>query len=136
MRIWVRDTPLRAGVSEEALRSFESRYGLFLPPAFRAYLALVDGNEDWVGGRMISFWSLAEIYEEMKTRKVLPGAVATTVPFADFLINSHVYALHIAVGTEAPVVIEHPRIGLRIPCGETFEEFVDLYERDDPRLYR
>ena len=62
---WVADgLTLRPGASPEALDAFEARYRVVLPPAFRRYLAAVDGmtgdlDRDWPSDRYTyCFWGL------------------------------------------------------------------------------
>jgi SMI1 / KNR4 family (SUKH-1) len=134
---WSAAGPPRPGATESALADFESRQHIVLPADFRSYLAIVDGGEDvWVGGVEITFWSLCRIEVEMRDWECFePGIQGTLLPFADWLINSHVYAIRVSTDPAPPVFRIYGRDKAPVPCADSFAEFVSLYESGDSRLY-
>jgi hypothetical protein len=119
----------------------EARLGVTLPRSFRDYLLAIDGMNygEWVDELEISFWNLARIEKEAGAPGDDSGLFVrdgrTFLTFADFLIHSHTYAIEITADAASGVYIEHTRPQPLRPCGETFEAFVDLYERGDRILY-
>ena len=95
----------------------------------------------WVGNE-IEFWPIARIREEANDWGCFePGVEGTLLPFADFLINSHAYAIR-ASSTDTPVFIVVGGVWggaqkrqLLIQCAGSFEEFVTRYEQDHSAIY-
>lgn len=141
-RRWGAEGAVRAGVSPAVLTALEQDLRIVLPADFRAYLAVVEGMDSgqWVGNE-IEFWPVARIREEADDWGCFePGIEGTLLPFADFLINSHAYAIRVS-STDAPVFLVvggawgGPQRMQRIQCASSFEEFVTRYEQDDTAIY-
>lgn len=133
-RLWAKEG-VREGASPDALDALERKLRLILPTEFRGYLSIVDGmmGGAWVGNE-IEFWPVARILDEAGAWGCFePGINGTLLPFADFLINSHAYAIRVS-SNDAPVFIVHGR-GVQIPCAPSFDEFIARYEQDHPSLY-
>lgn len=133
-RWWATEGPVRGGVSEVALTAFERDLGITLPPDFRDYLAVVDGmhSGQWVGP-MIDFWPIERIREESDQWGCFePGVEGSLLPFADFLLNSHAYAIRLS-STASPIFVVFGHEPLA--CASSFEEFVTRYQQDHPALY-
>jgi hypothetical protein len=100
---------VRGGTSQQALISFELKYGVCLTRDLRDYHSIVDGMEDGeADASMLSFLSLSSIKNVMeelikfggipdyrKLKECLPQTHRYFV-FADFLICSHVYAIRLS----------------------------------------
>jgi hypothetical protein len=141
---WQRDgSVLRPGALEADLEAFEVRYGLRLHPEMRAYLGLVDGQDEMDPASYIRFWTLAEIKtaaEELKQPGGMAGRTAGWFVFADFLIWSHAYVIRLSHDpqADAPVGLCHgtlPSDGAFPLIARSFGEFVDLCLNDSPRLH-
>jgi hypothetical protein len=127
---------LRPGASTEALDRFEDRHQVALPPAFRAYFEAVDGTGDYTEDASIRFWPLAEVetiagYQVRESGEV-PEFDRWFI-FADFLINSHVYAVHLSPDPAAvgPVASWDGDLILQAP---SFTAFLDRYLTDRDNL--
>ncbi len=146
---WAAQGAVRAGASSTDLAGLERELGVVLPTDLKEYLAIVDGMESgaWVGNE-IEFWPIARIIAEADDWACFErGVDATLLPFADFLINSHAYAVRVSAA-DAPVFLVTgfrqttatlPN-ALSIPerqirCADSFEEFVTRYEQDHPAIY-
>ncbi len=142
---WIADgLTLRPGASTEALGAFESRYGVVLPPAFRSYLAAVDGmtedqDRDWPSDRhSFCFWGLPALlsvrdycsYQMPGDPTGREGADWTDrwFPFADFLIHSHAYAIRLTADPNDGGTVCLWDFGQeRYPVAPSFEDFLDIY---------
>jgi hypothetical protein len=133
---WSAAGATRPGATESALADFESRQRIVLPADFRSYLAIVDGSDAWVGGVEITFWSLCRIEAEIRDWGCFePGVQGTLLPFADWLINSHAYAIRVSTDAAPPVFRIYDRKTAPVPCADNLAEFVNLYQSGDSRLY-
>ena len=120
------------GVDLNAIRAFESKYGLTLPADLRAYFSMADGSGEEMDEDLYRFWSLAEfkpVHEELSDvnsdRFSYPGCFV----FADHCISCWDYAVKITQGftDSGPVfrVTGGPVPGE--PMAATFVEFVESY---------
>jgi hypothetical protein len=62
------------------------------------------------------------------------------LPFADFLINSHAYAIRVSSNAAPVFLVVGGAWGgtqgmQRIQCASSFEEFVTRYEQDHTAIY-
>lgn len=139
---WGVEGAVREGASQTALTALEQELRIVLPADFRDYLAVVEGMESgkWVGNE-IEFWPIARIREEADNWGCFePGVEGTLLPFADFLINSHAYAIRVS-STDAPVFVVlgglcgGPQRWQVIQCARSFEEFVTRYEQNHTAIY-
>jgi hypothetical protein len=145
---WIADgLTLRPGASPEALGAFEARYRVVLPPAFRSYLAAVDGmtgdqDRDWPTDRYsFCFWGLPALlsvrdYGSYQIPSQPTGGEESDwtdrwFPFADFLIHSHAYAIRLTAdpGDGGPVCLWDFGEG-RHHVAPTFEAFLEIYLAD------
>jgi SMI1 / KNR4 family (SUKH-1) len=142
---WVADgLKLLPGASSEALDAFEARYRVVLPPAFRRYLAAVDGmtgelDRDWPSDRYsYCFWGLPTLLSVRDYRSYeMPGEpmggdgtdwTDRWFPFADFLIHSHAYAIRLTADPDDGGVVCLWDYGqVRYHVAPTFEAFLDIY---------
>jgi hypothetical protein len=134
---------VREGASQAALTALEQDLRIVIPTDFRDYLAVVEGmgSGQWVGNE-IEFWPIARIREEADDWGCFePGVEGTLLPFADFLINSHAYAIRVS-STDAPVFLVVGGVWGRaqrrqwvVECASSFEEFVTRYEQDHTAIY-
>jgi hypothetical protein len=145
---WLRDrwagqsAVLRPGVAAAALDDFERRYAVRLPLEMRSYLRLVDGQDDMDPAMYVQFWPLHAIktVREELTSEIPAGAdVASWFVFADFLLSSHSYVIRLGGDPHAAAPVGlcsgMPPPGRSFPViASSFEEFVDLYLTNSPRL--
>ena len=105
------------GVDAEQIAAFEERYAVVLPSDFKTFLSIMDGM-DVFDDKGMRFWPLSEIapLEDFQGFFV----------FADFMIESHVYALNLrASDAPARVVLfdsEEPA-----PVAVSFLDFLSDY---------
>ncbi len=134
---------MREGASQAALTALEQSLGIALPADFRDYLAIVEGMDGghWVGNE-IEFWPIARIREEADDWGCFePGKEGTLLPFADFLINSHAYAIRVSSTNSAVFLVlggvwpGTQRRQTVLQCASSFEEFVARYEQDHTAIY-
>ena len=123
---WAAEDIRPAGpASAEAIAAFESRNRVSLPIDFRAYLETLNGargGRDEMGNKeTIAFWRLDEI-------EPLDVGGVRIFPFADFLIDSHRYAIVLSADPRAqtPIVVHHNNDTL-IMAAESFTDFVHGY---------
>jgi hypothetical protein len=121
--------------NESEIDAFESKYHVRLPPDFRAYVASLNGGESGRDGPMdsasIAFWRLDQIQPLNAQRKDGPRDLFA---FADFLIDSHAYAIQLSEDPNepAPVFIDW---GERIEkVADSFSTFIHGYLSDDRRV--
>jgi len=126
--------PYRPGVSETELHQFALRYQVVLPDEFRSLYLTTDGT--FVSGapgcddRGFAFWSLDEVRPD--------ADYEWAFVFADFREESWWYAIALGHCSEAVLgaiyifgdIGRKPRL-----VAESLSGFVDLYLRDDCRLY-
>ncbi len=128
---------LRPPVPPSALERFEQRHSVQVPAELRQVLLLADGFEassaDAEGFR---FLSLAEFVPAPDHGPTGSKALsATSFVFVDYLGWSWSYAVEMGEAARERVYLvgtadERPRV-----VSESVGEFLDLYCRDDPRLY-
>ncbi len=111
--------------SADAIAAFERRHRVSLPRDFRKYLEILNGargGRDEMGNKeTIAFWRLDEI-------EPLDVGGVRIFPFADFLIDSHRYAIVLSADPRAstPIVVHHNNDTL-IKIAESFTDFVRGY---------
>ncbi len=136
---------IAAGVSEEGLRRFETKYGVRLSsvPDFREYLLNVNGMAQ-IGGqdcdeKGFAFWPLRRI--KRVTEECAESNVETPrfddignyFAFADYMQWSWAYAICVAPNQRGKVLqfgTHSPRI-----VADSFSQFVDAYLADSEQLY-
>lgn len=139
---------LPPGQNEARIRDFEIRNRVNLPTDFRDYFLQVDGMIPiWPNAQDpegYAFWSLdrvKRVSEEAVEHKSgqqwsnFPGAESLFV-FADYLDWSWAYA--ILLGTNGPGFGNVFIVGKRetpVEVASSFQDFVELYIVDSPRLY-
>ena len=123
---WAAEDIRPAGpASADAIAAFERRQKVSLPTDFRAYLETLNGAQggrDEMGNKeTIAFWRLDEI-------EPLDVGSVRIFPFADFLIDSHRYAIVLSPDPRAstPIVVHHNNDTL-IRVAESFTDFVQGY---------
>ena len=128
--------PPRPGNPPEALAAFETRYGVILPPAFRDYFARLDGTGEHSDDAHLRFWPLAEVEPILQYHRWEPADVPELVGwfyFADFLINSHTFAIRLTTDPVdgGPVAYE---LGGLFPLAPSFDGFLERYLSDRDTL--
>jgi hypothetical protein len=142
---WIADgLTLRPGASPGALDAFEARYRVVLPSAFRRYLAAVDGmtgdqDRDYPSDRYCyCFWGLPALlsvrdywsYQVPGQPTAGDGTDWTDrwFPFADFLINSHAYAIRLTADPDDGGPFCLWDFGQeRYAVAPSFEAFLEIY---------
>jgi hypothetical protein len=134
--------PPRSRATEKQLQRFELRYGVPLPPDLRDYFALVDGMDDtWAWDEdHFSFWTLARVESasESYADQFLKDQSSYFV-FADYLISSTVYAIHLTPQGGKGNLVMGIRVGgtfckRKYEVGimaDSFSEFAERYLADD-----
>ena len=119
------------GASESQVEELESENHIVLPDDFREYLLSISVREDWfMDDSMISFWTIKRIREEyLDTRNEETAYLA----FADFLINSHEYAIKLQSDSAiAPVFFLCGHFVTQI--ASSFTEFLERYIASDEEM--
>ena len=128
---------LRAGASEDAISSFESRYGVRLPLDYREFLLHTDGLDS--DDTVTKYWSISDLRPATEVFDgtdiatmclVLPSGLShpnSYFVFADTLIWSHFYAIHLGAIPESGGQVAW--IGYRDSwtAAESFTEFMQCY---------
>jgi SMI1/KNR4 family protein SUKH-1 len=118
---------LQPGAGLAQLAATDAHLGLSLPEALRCFYQHRDGSGHGRDGAMCAnhfrFWSSAALETQ-----VIAGH--RLVLFADFLIDSHEYAIDLATGA---VVLVGGRSFLAVAPG--FADFLRLYLEGSPRLH-
>lgn len=122
--------PFLPGISEDDIRLFESRHAVKLPLDFRAFFLSTNGTA--VEGsastdlRHFDFWRLQDL-------KPVEGN-STMLYFADCMQRTWQYAIAVADGplVTGSVAYVSERF---VVLARSYEEFVNLYIRNDPLLY-
>jgi hypothetical protein len=132
-----------SGVPEEALRLFETKYGVTLSEDFREYLSNVNGMAQKGGQDSdtngFSFWPLNRIKivpEECADSNVRTPElrdIGSFFVFADYLQWSWAYAIDLGGVRKGRIL----QFGTQVPriVAASFTEFVDAYVRDSETLY-
>jgi hypothetical protein len=131
IRYWKQDSStLPVGATDLEVSHFETQYHVTLPQSFKTYIQTTNGNGGEKGEDLFRFWSLNEI---KLVSEFLPDYHSDrfdypdTFVFADWLIWSRIYAIHIdkshkdggqvfAVGGEEIRIVAN-----------SFEEFIEQY---------
>lgn len=133
------------GNSEDKVREFESRNGVFLPTDLREYFLSVDGMAQ-IGGhdcdqKGFSFWPLARVRsvpKECAEQELADPEIENPdqyFVFADYLQWSWAYAIYLSERlSEANQIIHVGTLRPKVIAG-SFTQFVDLYLRDAEELY-
>ncbi len=119
---------------EQQITDFETKYHVRLPSDLRAYVATLNGGESGRDGPMdttsIAFWRLDQI-EPLGSER---GGPANLFIFADFLIDSHAYAIQLSddANEPTPVFIDW---GKRIEkVSDSFSAFIHGYLSNDRQV--
>lgn len=121
------------GVSEESLRSFESKYSVVIPTDLRDYFLSVNGMPAGTTDEaLIRFWMLEEVKPLPEGAPDYSQPLYTDGPgslflFADYSLWAHAYAIRL---TAQPVTSNEVFViggNIPIPLFNSFSEFVDSY---------
>lgn len=130
IQLWRRfSLPPRAPASLAAVVAFEKQYSVTLPDQIRQYFLVTDGMEADVdttvaGLRAVRFWPIAEV-------KLITNEVEDPLPytdcylFADYLLWSHGYAIHLGQKGVGEVVLVGGPTPRRV--AQSFSEFLAKY---------
>jgi hypothetical protein len=127
---WARDSASPPeGASANSIRAFEERYGVTVPEDFREYLRELNGRSagrDDMDSTSISFWRLDE-FEPSEHM----AAGSRLFAFADFLIDSHRYAIALddIPSVHGAVFLDMSSAVIRI--ANSFTQFLELYATND-----
>jgi len=127
---WNLNGPVAA--SREDIDAFEQKYGVVLPADLREYFLRLNGIEE--DPEVFCFWPISRLRRvDLKTFNVFQSE--SYFFFADFLIESHYYAIYLGDDPffqNRVILPDFPRSPL---IAKTFTEFLDLYLNDDPKLF-
>ena len=113
------------GASQAELKKLEQACGVRLPEDFKNYLSCANGMQidDW-DDNMIRFWPLQEIRAPTGMIPPLDSSPPTSLIFADYLIDSHFFALEFSANSEVRVInLSSER---KAVIAGSFSEFIDL----------
>jgi hypothetical protein len=124
--------------AEEAVGAVETKYGIQLPPAFRAYLLEACPADDQLDHNCTEWWSLRRIknipdeYEHELTNADIAKDAAGFLFFADYMFWCMAWAICCQPGENygrvAVISGEHRFVA------NTFAEFIDRYVQDHNKL--
>jgi SMI1 / KNR4 family (SUKH-1) len=145
---------LAGDVSPEAIRAFEVSHQLAFPSDFREYLIHLGGMNgargDETDSKLFSFWPLAEMrsvaaeYPGEEFPPNHPPSPDCCIVFADFMIDSHHFALRCAPAHPAArASVAGAGAGEIFFFGgnavakiaDSFTQFVRIYISDDKAIY-
>ena len=114
---------LNSPANTQQIAAFENLNGVIFPEDFRTYLLLANG---FSGGStdqsMISFWPL----EDFKT--ISRNSMETFILFADFLIESHYYAIKLRSPENAQLGSIWAIAGQHFAfVAKSFVDFIEVY---------
>ncbi len=123
--LWLREgVELSPIATEVQIQDFEQLHGLELPEDLRLFFLNVGGmrNPD---SRHLRVWPLSELTPVSSAECAATGLPAPAFQCADYLIMSHVFAIHL--GTSNPVFMTE---GATAKVAGSFEAFLGAYLRD------
>jgi hypothetical protein len=125
--------PTRNAVAtEEELLAFERVHSIKLQTDPRTYFLRFNGIEE--GPDLFSFWPIDKLIPlERPDLNLIQGEGYFI--FADYLIESHCYAIYLGddpLLRNRVIIPDLPNIRI---IAEDFSDFLELYIRDDPKLY-
>lgn len=129
---------MRPGASESQMAAFEQKYGVRLPADLRDYFETVNGFDlnktGWCDGNCFSFFALEEVVPLSDEWWKDPDGDHYFI-LVDFLISSHVYAIHLGDNpeSESPVFVAYSK-DRPIRIAESFSEFVEGYLKGDSTI--
>ena len=122
------------------IQAFEKQHSVTLPQELPEYYCTVNGflppNDQDENG--FSFWPLSRVcrVSALEDGKWASEQTVDCYAFADYLSLSWAYAFRLTRdGIESPVYIVGTATGRPQSVASNFADFVDLYVRDDERLY-
>lgn len=126
---------LRPPAPSEALHAFERDHAISLPTSLRSLLLLADGYEpDCKDEDGFRFLSMAE-YTPPRRHVLATDLPDTCIVVVDYLDWSWGYAVECGDNRHGAVFMIGTANGRPWPVASSFEEFLELYLRDDSRLY-
>jgi len=122
--------------TEEQIQAFEELNHIKLPANLRRYFLRLNGTDGNGDDRMYRFWPISEIAPVAKELKRfdLPEADRYFL-FADFMIESYYFAIYLGNNPSLQNQIVVPDSFGKYPVAFDFSHFLELYLRDDPKLY-
>jgi hypothetical protein len=120
--------------SESEIADFERINGVTLPPDFREYFSRFNGTGDDSDAKLFCFKPIGKIYSLEPNRSGINDAENYFI-FADYMIDSWYYAIYLGNdrALQHKVILpdfpDHPEIA------PDFSAFLELYLKDDPKLY-
>lgn len=132
---------LRPPAGPDEIYAFEQKYQVRLPEELRAFYLAADGfappdDQDQNG---FSFWSLARVcpWNSYEDGRWSSEKTAECYVFADYLSVSWAFAFRLtSESLQVPVCIVGTATGTPRWIADSFEQFVELYVRDDEVLYK
>ena len=92
-----------------------------------AYSILSCFDEDAMDNECLCFWSLEQVWKENQRG-------VSAIHFADFLINSHLYAFRIESDSSIGIYVDYFD-GENIKIADSFSHFFQLYLNESARLF-
>jgi hypothetical protein len=118
--------------SQQDINAFEQEYEAVLPTDFREYFLRFNGIEE--DPDLFCFWPIKKIRPVDSKEFDIPQAESYFF-FADFLIESHYYAIYLGNDPFFQNRVILPDFVRSPVIAQTFTEFLELYLRDDPSLF-
>jgi hypothetical protein len=121
-----------APASQQDINTFEQKYDIVLPADFREYFLRLNGIDE--DPDVFCFWPISKLKPvDLKNFAVLQAECYFF--FADFLIESHYYAIYLGGDPFFQNRVILPDFSDSHMIAQTFTEFLELYLRDDPSLF-
>jgi len=131
--------PRTQGASEAEIQAFEQTHALKLPADLRGYFLRFNGIDE--GPDIFCFWPIAKLatvqtpaFNSLKATVNLREANRYFV-FADYLIESHYYAIYLGDNPLFQNRVILPDFPDQPIIAPSFSSFLELYLLDDPRLF-
>jgi SMI1 / KNR4 family (SUKH-1) len=121
-----------ARASQQEINAFEQKYDVVLPADFREYFLRLNGIEE--DSEVFCFWPINRLRPvDLKTFNVLQAG--QYFYFADFLVECNYYAIYLGNDPFFQNRVVIPDSSKNCIVAQTFTEFLEVYLRDDPKLY-
>jgi cell wall assembly regulator SMI1 len=127
------------GATDEKIASFERTHSVNLPDDLRNYLLRLNGID--ADPQLFCFWPIEKIIPISPDSFGMDRAIVELDEphryfiFADFLIESHYYAIYLGDDANRQYRVILPDFPNQPAIASSFSDFLELYLEDHPRIF-